>query len=145
MEIEDYAIIIINNEGKSIGIGDVNKLRDDNGLKQDYHSIYLKKYCLNKYSEELKTMIVDNGEYTVPFYAWFLCEHGNSVFANAGNYQMLFLPNKVTEEMQEILDNLSDFFNEDINLVTNLTLENGVVKCEEKVGNMYQLMHQKKL
>lgn len=61
MDIQDYAVIVINKTGYPMGYGNVNE------HKPYLHATYLKSYCLQKYPLDARKMHLDKGEYSTIF------------------------------------------------------------------------------
>lgn len=133
MEIENCATIIIDSEGIPRVYGTTEE------LNTKYHKDFLKKCCLENYPLETREMKLDNGEYTVVVYAWFLRERGNAVYTNTGKTQYIFMPNEISENQFYTLSNLSDFFP----MITNVDLslkDDGNIETKEEEVDFKRLL-----
>ena len=87
----ESAIVIIDENGNTKNLGNVKE------LNIYYHADYLKEYCHKNYIKELKQLNIENGEYTLPVYIWFLTKYKNIIYQNLEKEGFIFLPNNITK------------------------------------------------
>ncbi len=120
------ALIILEENGNMNPIGDVKE------LNIYYHADYLKEYCHKNYLKELKQQNIENGEYPLSVYIWFLTKHKNIIYQNLEKEGFIFLPNNITKKQIEGLNQISkQTQNQKITLGYNIKLNNdGIIEID---------------
>ncbi len=123
------ALIILEENGNMNPLGDVKE------LNICYHADYLREYCHKNYLKELKQLNIENGEYPLAVYVWFLTKHKNIIYQNIEIAGFIYLPNNITKKQIEGLNQISkQTQNQKITLGYNIKLnKDGIIEiasCE---------------
>ena len=122
----ESAIVIIDENGNTKNLGNVKE------LNICYHADYLKEYCHKNYIKELKQLNIENGEYTLPVYIWFLTKYKNIIYQNLEKEGFIFLPNNITKKQLENLNKMSkQLENKKITIGYNIKLnKDGIIEID---------------